>query len=268
MWRQCIGLPPHWAELKRQLGRANGESDLVIQITDNCDGETTVYWHEQGDALATWTPGRNIVLSRMHVDQAVGLAKYLSQQSIPGVSGHLPEIEAFSDGWINEAKGRTKRLDQTLILYDLPKLIRPRACPGEFRACTRADLDHVYRWTLDFHQEVDPQAPKPHRGNVDVGLARGSYSYWMVDDRPVSLVGLRWITAENSRIAPVYTPPDERRKGYASALVYRVAQFGLNAGRCTLFADQAYAASNAVYQALGFRPGPVFQLWELFETSR
>ena len=263
-----MGLPPHWGELKNQLGETNGESDLVIQIAENCDGETTVYWHDQGNALATWTPERNVVLSRMHVDQAISLANYLNQQPIPGVSGHLPEVEAFSDSWVNEVTGRSKRLGQTLILYDLPKLITPRPCPGEFRACTRADLEHVYRWTLDFHQEVDPHAPKPRRRTVDAGLARGCYSYWVVDDRPVSLAGLRWITAENSRIAPVFTPPNERRKGYASALVYRVAKFGLNGGRCTLFADQAYPASNAVYQALGFRPGPIFQVWKLFETSR
>ena len=266
-WHQCIGLPPRWSELKHRLDTTNGESDLVVQITDNCDGETTVYWHEQDNALATWTPGRNVVLSRMRADQAVSLASYLSQQSLQGVSGHLPEIEAFADHWVNGVEGRSRRLDQTLILYDLPELITPPPCPGGIQACSRADLDHVYRWILDFHKETDPKTPRPRQATVDLSLARGSYWYWTVDNQPVSLVGLRWITAENSRIAPVYTPPDKRRHGYASALVYEVAKYALDAGRCTLFADQAYPASNSVYQALGFRPGPVFQLWEFTERS-
>ena len=131
-WHQCMALPPRWSALKRYLGETNGESDLVIQIAENCDGETTVYWHDQGDALAAWTPGRNVVLSRMHVDQAISLANYLDQQPIPGVSGHLPEVEAFSDSWVNEVTGRSKRLGQTLILYDLPKLI---ARPVVQRSC-------------------------------------------------------------------------------------------------------------------------------------
>jgi len=265
VWHQCIGLPPHWTELKQHLGKANAESDLVIQITDNCDGKTKIFWLDQGYALATWTPERNVVLSRMLPMHAERLALYLKDQPLLGVSGHLPEVEAFAEAWVNASSNRSRRLDQTLILYDLPKLIAPRPCPGEIQTCQRADLDHVYPWILAFHNEVDPQAPAPNRASVDRGLARGSYWYWTIKQRPVCLIGLRWITAQNSRIAPVYTPPADRKNGYASALVYHVAKIGLRHGRCTLFADQDYPASNAVYQGLGFRPGPVFQLWKFQE---
>ena len=264
-WHQCIGLPPHWSTLKQQLGDDGGESDLVIQITDNCDGETTIYWHDEGHALATWTPQRHIVLSRMQSSKAVSLAESLSDQALPGISGHLPEVQTFAKTWVNKVQGRSKRLDQTLVLYDLPQLMTPRPCVGEAKICKRSDLEHVHQWVVAFHRETNPKAPVPKRVSIDTGLARGTYWYWMVDQQPVCLVGLRWITAHTSRIAPVFTPIQERKRGYASSLVHHVAQYGSSHGRCTLFADQDNLASNAVYQALGFRPGPVFQRWTFDE---
>ena len=267
VWHHCIGIPPRWAQLRGELSEDDGESDLVIQITDNCDGETSVYWDDQGAALATWTPQRNVILSRMQPGQAERLAQHLRGQPLLGVSGHLPEVESFVATWTQAAGDQGKRLDQTLTLYDLPKPIPPKRCPGAARECKRSDLDHVHNWMKAFHRETDPSAPAPRRATIDRGLARGSYQYWVVDQRPVCLVGIRWISATTSRIAPVYTPPNDRQRGYASALVYEVAKRAVNAGRCTLLADQANPAANAVYQALGFRQRADFQVWK-FEAIR
>ncbi len=54
----------------------------------------------------------------------------------------------------------------------------------------------------------------------------------------------------------MYTPPEARRRGYASALVASVSQAALDAGRrfCFLFTDQANPTANHIYQAIGFEP--------------
>ena len=58
-----------------------------------------------------------------------------------------------------------------------------------------------------------------------------------------------------ARIGPVYTPPAQRRKGYAGAAVAAVSALLRDAGaRVCLFTDQANPTSNGVYVALGYRP--------------
>ena len=62
--------------------------------------------------------------------------------------------------------------------------------------------------------------------------------------------------ANGIRIGAVYTPPELRQRGYASALVAAVSQAELDRGRrwCFLFTDLANPTSNRIYQAIGYRP--------------
>jgi predicted GNAT family acetyltransferase len=57
-------------------------------------------------------------------------------------------------------------------------------------------------------------------------------------------------------VGPVYTPPEARRHGYASALVAHVSQDLLDGGRrfVFLYTDLANPTSNHIYQEIGYRP--------------
>ena len=54
----------------------------------------------------------------------------------------------------------------------------------------------------------------------------------------------------------MYTPPEFRGRGYASACVAAASQAQLDAGRrfCFLFTDLANATSNHIYQEIGYEP--------------
>jgi hypothetical protein len=54
----------------------------------------------------------------------------------------------------------------------------------------------------------------------------------------------------------VYTPPELRGRGYASACVAAASQEHLDAGRrwCFLFTDVENPTSNRIYQTIGYRP--------------
>jgi predicted GNAT family acetyltransferase len=54
----------------------------------------------------------------------------------------------------------------------------------------------------------------------------------------------------------VYTPPERRGRGYATALVAVVSQRALDAGAaaCSLYTDLANPTSNKIYDAVGYRP--------------
>jgi predicted GNAT family acetyltransferase len=67
------------------------------------------------------------------------------------------------------------------------------------------------------------------------------------------------------RVGPVWTPPDLRGRGYASALVAATTALALERGarRCMLFADVANATSNAIYRRIGFERVADAREWDL-----
>lgn len=57
------------------------------------------------------------------------------------------------------------------------------------------------------------------------------------------------------RIAPVYTPPAQRGRGWASNAVAAVSwRFQAQGARVCLYTDQASPTSNKIYASLGYRP--------------
>jgi predicted GNAT family acetyltransferase len=63
-------------------------------------------------------------------------------------------------------------------------------------------------------------------------------------------------TPNGISVSLVYTPPEKRGNGYASACVAALSQRQLDAGKrfCTLFTDLSNSTSNALYQRVGYRP--------------
>jgi predicted GNAT family acetyltransferase len=57
-------------------------------------------------------------------------------------------------------------------------------------------------------------------------------------------------------ISLVYTPPDLRQRGYATACVASLSQMLLDEGWqfCTLFTDLANPTSNSIYRKIGYKP--------------
>lgn len=95
---------------------------------------------------------------------------------------------------------------------------------------------------------------------VDAQLARERLFVWD-DNGPVSMVALSPTVAGVIRLGPVYTPPERRRRGYASSAVASASRRVLADGgqRCALFTDLANATSNKIYAAVGYRR---FADWE------
>jgi len=73
---------------------------------------------------------------------------------------------------------------------------------------------------------------------------------------PVSLAGRTPPAASVSRLAPVYTPPESRRRGYGAAVTAACTRDALDRGaeHVVLFTDLANPTSNAIYQRIGYRP--------------
>jgi len=78
---------------------------------------------------------------------------------------------------------------------------------------------------------------------------------WSHKGNPVSMAGYSGPTTNGIRIGAVYTPPTQRKKGYASACVAGLSQYLLDLGFqfCFLFTDLMNPTSNHIYQQIGYQ---------------
>jgi len=126
------------------------------------------------------------------------------------------------------------------------------------RRVTEADRSLLREWLTAFSaEEALGNADYP---DIDRQIDRrlrfessGMY-LWETSSGPVALAGYSGPTPHGVRVGPVYTPPEARGHGYASALVAALSQLLLDEGRqfVFLFTDLANPTSNHIYQQIGY----------------
>ena len=82
----------------------------------------------------------------------------------------------------------------------------------------------------------------------------GGFLLWEDGGEIVSVSGWGGPTPNGIRVGPVYTPPEARGRGYATALVAELSQTLLDGGRTFVFlyTDLANPTSNAIYERIGY----------------
>ena len=103
--------------------------------------------------------------------------------------------------------------------------------------------------------EADRERSRIWAERVFQATSRRIY-FWMVDGQAVCMVGTTGPTPRGIRIGPVYTPAEQRRKGYGSACTAAVSQAMLDEGKaaCFLYTDLGNPTSNKIYQEIGYTP--------------
>jgi hypothetical protein len=202
------------------------------------------------------TPPYPALLTPLPVGTAPPLARALLALSHDpiGVTAEKQDAARFATAWadLTGAHTRVVRRSRLFRLGTLTPLDRPA---GAARVATAADRDLLIAWLTDFSVETG-DSPGPPPGTVDDELSYGGLTLWEADEIPVAVAGVRRPAAGVVRVGPVYTPPDQRRHGYAAAATVAVSQAALDAGAAgvVLFTDLASAASNGLYPRLGYQP--------------
>ena len=169
---------------------------------------------------------------------------------LPGVSGEAGTAARFAGEYTEQ-----RRVSAVPVygqrLYEVDTVVAPAAVPGAVRVATAADRDRVIEWLTRFQADTGEGGdPTPL---VDRRLPNGHFWLWE-DGAPVAMAGRSIPVHGVARVQAVYTPPDRRRQGYASALVAALSAATRARGeRCILYTDLGNATSNSVYRRLGYR---------------
>lgn len=262
------------------LGAREAEHNLILGLSSRLEREPLLYGEPPYLAVAEdegrivgvtmRTPPHNLILSEIEEDAAVGLFVEDAREAfdaLPGVIGPNARVAQFANAW-RAATGATPRLEIAQRIFAADHVDEPRPTTGAMRDYEPAgDRELAIRWMDEFVAEAMPEDaahPESSAEFVDrrVEDPEAGIVVWE-DERPVSMAGFGGRTPNGIRVGPVYTPPDLRGRGYASAVTAALTQRLLDSGRrfCFLYTDLANPTSNSIYQRIGYRAVADSDLW-------
>ena len=176
---------------------------------------------------------------------------------VPGVTGFVPEVEQFAARW-SVATGASTRVNMSMRMYSTAAVAPIPPAAGAMRPARAGDRPLLQEWAGAFAIETGlPEGPEELVRSIAVRIgADPGIVVWEASGIPVALAGAVESSPGIARVGPVYTPPEHRRRGYATSLVAEWTSELLRRGsrRCALFTDLANPTSNSIYQAVGYRP--------------
>lgn len=186
------------------------------------------------------------------------LALYLIENKleINGINAN----KEICDTFINVYTQHTGVALQETLAMDIMELreLNPiKLVKGTMRKARASDVHLIACWEVAFAKEAlgEEQFVKDRidrvRQKVDMGII---FLFENGDGKIVSMVDAARKLKKGIVFNDVYTPREERGKGYAQTNMFYVSQHFLNEGKefCTLFVDKKNPISNRVYKKIGY----------------
>jgi uncharacterized protein len=207
---------------------------------------------------AMMTPPHRLVLSRIEHPAPAVIAQDLLAAGMmpPGVHAPVPVGEQFARVW-QQVTGQPSEQGMLQRIYQLERVRPVGGVPGRLRWASKADGPVLIPWVRAFHAEAFREHAPPFDAeqlvNRRLGGSTDGLCLWD-DEGPRTLAGFTGPTPHGIRVGPVYTPPEHRSRGYASACVAALSQLLLDRGYrfCFLYTDLANPTSNRIYQRIGY----------------
>ena len=248
-----------------------GLLDAILNSPERFQQPYIAVVEEEGAVLAVvlQTPPRKLLLSRVEKLEAIALIAqdlHSLQAQVPGVMGTLAAARIFAQYWHaltgqSYQAGTRERYFQLETVQPIPHVT------GKLQQATRSERELLIHWCRAFMAEVADEPASPEEV-IDRYLHEGSLYLWQ-GNTAVSMANFYGATPNGVRINLVYTPPEYRRRGYATACVAALSRRLLERGYqyCFLSTDLANPTSNHIYQAIGYQPleDDIQEYW--FENS-
>ena len=139
--------------------------------------------------------------------------------------------------------------------YYCPSTIEPRKSEGKVRLATSDDADILAKynmWDLKEIENMDISYEESLKSIVDL-IDKNIFYVWTDDNDKIVCTAVLKTNDKFARINHVYTPVEDRCKGYAKNLIYVLTQKAIDEGFTpVLYTDYNYPASNKAYKAVGY----------------
>lgn len=199
------------------------------------------------------TPPHKLLITSMPPEAAPDIVGPVAElyDEIPAVLGPADSAVAVASAW-TALKGGGWETGMQQRIYRLDQVEPVRPVPGAMRLATMDDLELLTDWGTGFARDAG-HGFLLAREQVNRMIERQDPHIWQ-DESPASMAVAQGATPNGCRIGYVYTPPELRGRGYASALVARLSQRMLDSGMtfCVLYTDLGNPTPNAIYQRIGY----------------
>src|SRR5436190_911920 len=174
--------------------------------------------------------------------------------NLAGVIGVPESVLMYTRAWSKLSRDKLKG-GHRLRIYQLEKLKPAAQVSGRLEPATMSEVDLLTQWNIAFTRDVEQPITGGERAMAERVIREGRLFVWR-DPQPVSMAAWAGQTSRGVRINMVYTPPELRRRGYASAAVSALTKKLLESGRkfVFLFTDLSNPTSNKIYQQMGYEP--------------
>lgn len=194
-------------------------------------------------------PGFGAVLAPMPAAACHLLAEQIAT-AVPHVVGEAGSVAAFAGHWTECHSTAVTAIDGQR-LYELVGLNSVADASGSLRLAVPADRAVLVGWVDAFVVDADV-VPVDAEALVDARIERDQFWVWD-DGNVVSMASASEPVAGVARVQYVYTPPEHRSAGYATACVEATSRLLTDRGlRLVLFTDLANPTSNAIYRRIGY----------------
>lgn len=227
--------------------------------------DTSVVIARDGATLlgyANLTPPFNVLVAEGTDSRAVDalVDAFLDRaDDVPGMMGPPDLAESFAGSWCART-GATWSVLRPQRMLAVTELKIPEGVEGTVRLASQDDFAMLREWCIAFVIEAedadDGVAARQGSQMARQAIDHAETFLWLNESgEPVSIACAKSPTVNGIRIGPVYTPPEHRGHGYASAVTAAATKAQLDAGYdfVCLYTDARNPTSNKIYEAIGYR---------------
>ena len=136
------------------------------------------------------------------------------------------------------------------------KTLKPKECDGTISYPTEGDKEILTKYWYDDSQEMNGAEPisiEQAKEDVEEFLKSGKFYILRNQEGKIVCMASYSLTENQAKISHVYTPIEERKKGYAANLIYLMTNDILSKGYVPLlYTDYNYIPSNKAYINAGY----------------
>jgi hypothetical protein len=239
------------------------EHSMALQTARSaCQGDwqfqKPLYWAtvEEGPQIvgcAFRTPPYRLGITALPLEAIPALVDSvgLVYRTLSGVAGPEPAATAFTAAWLERHGGSSFVRARQQLLEHRAIIPLARVPPGALRPAIVADGSIAQAWGAAFARETGLTALD---GSVCARLIAARRLYFWDDGGARCMVGLLRETSDAAAIGILYTPPQLRERGYATASIAALSRHLLDRGlsRSYFCLDPADGATYSICVRLGY----------------